>query len=73
MREAMTDERSDERSDVGRIFCVSCRQPLMHVELEGTWGMCQNKDCPRVGLLSGISLTVKKKEFPNEPQNIKES
>jgi hypothetical protein len=30
----------------------------MHVELNGVWGMCQNKDCPRVGLLSGVSLTV---------------
>ena len=41
-----------------RIYCVACRQPLVNIELEGTWGMCSNKDCPRVGLLSGVSLTV---------------
>jgi hypothetical protein len=48
-----------------RIFCVECRQPLLKVELGGTWGMCNNNDCPRVGLLSGISLTVKKSNKQN--------
>jgi hypothetical protein len=57
-------------TDELRIFCVSCRSPLMNVKLEGTWGMCTNKDCPRVGLLTGISLTVSKK---NESKNSKKS
>ena len=48
-------------SEAMKIYCVSCRQPLVNIELEGTWGMCSNKECPRVGLLSGVSLTVKKK------------
>ena len=52
-----------------RIFCVSCRQPLANIELEGTWGMCQNKDCPRVGLLSGVSLTVLPVIKKDEPKN----
>ena len=59
---------------MNRIFCVSCRQPLMEVELQGTWGMCTNKECPRIGLLSGISLTVKKKEEKkNGPKTTKKS
>ncbi|MFA5036089.1 MAG: hypothetical protein WC479_02840 [Candidatus Izemoplasmatales bacterium] len=57
--------------EVGRIFCVSCKSPLMHVELNGVWGMCQNKDCPRVGLLSGVSLTVKKKNDKNPKKSNK--
>lgn len=57
-----------------RIFCVTCRSELLHIELEGTWGMCQNKDCPRVGLLTGVSLTalpVKKKD--GKSKDIKKS
>jgi hypothetical protein len=54
-----------------RIFCVSCREILMNVELQGTWGMCTNKDCPRVGLLTGVSLTVKNKNDKNPKKSHK--
>ena len=54
-----------------RLFCVSCRAPVSEVhiaELEngvavknGIWVICLNKDCPRVGLISGVSLSVHNK------------
>jgi hypothetical protein len=48
---------------MNRRFCFHCKQPLEEFTIKDVpLALCKNVDCPRFGLLTGVSVELKKNE-----------